>query len=398
MRKKSTTHMVYGVLIALCGFVLAELIYLGSEGSPDIRALAAEVVTTCADAPYKPTCYEEKVPRLMSTLSMEEAFKVTSIVQEIDPTYKYCHVLGHKLSANETAKDPDKWQQVIQRCPSGVCSNGCIHGAFQERFRKESLSIEEVESYAPQFMSVCEKRDGFDPTKLERATCYHALGHLLMYVTSADIDQSVRFCDEYVGKPQNESLGQICYDGAFMQIYQPLEPDDFALIEGKEISKEELKPFCDRFKGKVRGSCWSEGWPLYKSEIMAPNGVENFCSYLPATERARCFEGVVYVMISQLSFDIDKIEDFCGSMSVSHRSNCFASAASRFIETDYKNAGAAVGICEISKKYEGDDKCYEELIKYSTYNFHPKSEAFKTYCSTMPEPWMAKCFTRGDRL
>jgi hypothetical protein len=395
VRKNRTKTGALALIIALCGLIIGELIYLSTERSLNIEGLAMSIVSDCDGASYRPTCYEEKVPRLMDDISMEDAFKVTYVVQELDPTYKYCHVLGHKLSANETAKDPDMWQEVVQRCPPGVCSNGCIHGAFQERFRTETLTKEQIESYSPQFMSVCEKREGFNPTKLEQATCYHALGHLLMYVTSADIDQSLYFCDQYVGKPKSASLGQICYDGAFMQIYQPLEPDDFALIEGKEIDKSEMKPFCDRFSGKARGSCWSEGWPLYKEEITKPNGVEKFCSYLPATERARCFESVVYVMISQLAFDTEKIENFCGTMNVSGRSPCFANAASRFIETDYRNAAAAVAICEISKKYEGEKNCYEELLKYSTYNFHPQSEAFRAYCSAMPEPWKSKCLNRG---
>lgn len=395
MRKKPIGSFAYVIIFAISAIVLGELSYLYLPGSVDLGVMAADVVEKCADAPYKPTCYEEKIPRLMDRITMEDAFAVAKEVQELDRSYGYCHVLGHKLAANETAKDPDQWQQVIQRCPSGVCSNGCIHGAFQERFRKESLSKEEIEKYAPQFRAVCEKREGFDPTSLERATCYHALGHLLMYITSADIDQSLYFCDEYVGKPHNASLGQVCYDGAFMQIYQPLEPDDFALIAGKEIDRSQMRPFCDRFSGKAKGSCWSEGWPLYKEEISSPNGVEKFCSYLPEAERGRCFEGVVYVMVSQLSFDSNKVESFCGSMSSTSRSDCFAKAASRFIENDYRNAATAVALCEVSKKYDSEDECYAELLKYSTYNFHAKSAAFDAYCSAMPEPWRKRCFERG---
>ncbi|MBX9765211.1 hypothetical protein K2X83_01060, partial [Patescibacteria group bacterium] len=107
----------------------------------NLERLAEKVIATCSKESYPPTCYDEEIPRLMDTgLSMEEAFQVTTVIQNKVSDYFYCHVLGHNLSAKETAKDPSKWTEVVARCPVGMCSNGCLHGAAQERFRAESLS------------------------------------------------------------------------------------------------------------------------------------------------------------------------------------------------------------------------------------------------------------------
>ena len=107
----------------------------GNISANSLDKYATGIVKKCSSASYKPTCYEKEVPMLMDSISMEEAFQVTRIIQDLDKSYQYCHVLGHELSARETAKDPGKWKDIIPRCPSGLCSNGCIHGAFQERFR-----------------------------------------------------------------------------------------------------------------------------------------------------------------------------------------------------------------------------------------------------------------------
>jgi len=104
-----------------------------------LQKYADDVLAKCQSETYSPGCYDREIPKLMDYISMEDAFKVTSIVQGEDKTYTYCHVLGHKLAAREIDKDPSKWKEVVTRCPSGICSNGCIHGGFQEKFRSETF-------------------------------------------------------------------------------------------------------------------------------------------------------------------------------------------------------------------------------------------------------------------
>jgi hypothetical protein len=394
----STVRTKFVLTIVLILVIATELHVLGGPSGKSAFTEASVIVEKCSKAPYKPTCYEEEIPRLMSALSMEETFEVTREVQNIDTSYQYCHVLGHKLSANETAKDPSEWQSVIQRCPSGVCSNGCIHGAFQERFRKESLTSAELEELQPQLTQVCEAKNSFNPTGIEQASCYHALGHLLMYVTDADVTKSLDLCRDFAKKGLRD-YSHICYDGVFMQIYQPLEPDDFELIKGKEIDASEVKEFCRRFKGEEQSSCWSESWPLSKEQILASNGTTDFCSFLQSQkEKDRCFVAVTYVMTAQFGFDLGKIKDFCSAMSFDVKANCFAQAASRFIETDYRNASKSVELCEMAAPYDTSNICFNELLKYSTYNFHPGSPAFDAYCAAFPKEWRAQCFQREELI
>jgi len=356
---------------------------------------AVNILGTCSSESHRPSCYDKEIPKLMSKISMEEAFEVTRIIQEQDDGYFYCHVLGHNLSAKETSKDPDKWQDVVARCPMNTCSNGCIHGAFQERFRAEALPDATIEELKPELAGICEKRTGWDPTGMESATCYHALGHLTMYMTDANISRSTRLCEEVTAISGSDRFTPICFDGAFMQIFQPLEPEDFVLIEGKQPTKEELFSFCGEFDGYKRGSCWNEGWPLYREQIIKPEGVIEFCSALiDPTLQHRCYNAMFYVVPTQFQLDEGRIKKFCSGLPDPQRGQCFANAASRFIETDARLISSSAQMCQHAANFGVDEECYRELLFYSRYNFHAGSEDFIKLCSALPEPWGNKCLER----
>lgn len=378
-------------------FIIGKSNFLTKE-SHDANYYAQKIVKECSISNYKPTCYDEELPKLMDFLSMEEVFEVTRQVQNLDSSYAYCHTLGHDLSAIEVRKDPDRWMDVATRCPSGLCSNGCIHGGFQERFRKEHFSTdEEIQSVKPDLKILCEKRDGWSPTGLEQASCYHALGHLTMYITNADINKSLNLCDEVALKEGGRDFRQLCYDGAFMQIFQPLEPDDFTLIEGKEVNKAQHESFCNKFDGQRKGSCRSEGWPLYREELLkSADFLVSFCGRGDDKEKERCINSIIYVIAAQLGLDDNKITKYCSTFSSSTAGQCFANSASRMIEVDYRNINKAVALCGRAQSLNLGSTCYDELVKYSDYNFRYESEEFFSLCNSLPGDWKDKCLKNTD--
>ncbi len=362
-----------------------------------IEQYAQEVLRACRQANYRPTCYDEEIPKLMDYISMEDAFKVTRIVQDNDSSYAYCHVLAHELSAREVQKDPLNWKDVVTRCPSGMCSNGCLHGGFQEKFRAESFTPEQIEELKPDLYSLCERRDSWNPTGMEQASCYHALGHLTMYVTGADIFKSLEVCDETALKKDGRDFRQLCYDGAFMQIFQPLEPEDFDLVEGKEVKKEELEKFCSQFSGHEKASCRSEGWPLFRDELQKPAELVKYCSKSDPSELGRCYSAIIYVMAAQFGLDSDKIYEYCSGLPNPVSGQCFANSASRMIETDYRNINKAVTLCTRAAEFDRNNQCLNEMLVYSDYNFHRDSPEFAEICQALPPGWKEKCLS-GNKL
>lgn len=390
---------LFVILVLVIVFEIFNLFNFGllntTLNQESINKYADEVINKCKDDRYRPACYDQEIPKLMDEISMEDAFKVTFAIQGKDDVYPYCHVLAHELSAREVVKNPDNWKDVVSRCPSGMCSNGCIHGGFQERFREESFTSEKIELMKPELKVLCEPRANWNPTKLEQASCYHALGHLTMYLTEADIGDSLNLCDEFSIKPNNNSYTQICYDGAFMQIFQPLEPEDFALIKGKEIGRDELLNFCKQFSGSQYGSCWSEGWPLFINELRKPEGLVKYCSHSLPEEVERCFDSLVYVISAQFGLDSEKIINYCPGLPGDRSGRCFANSASRMIETDYRFIDKAVNLCISAKQYDKNDQCFKELLKYSSYNYHIGSPEFIKVCEALPDPWKTQCFKKS---
>lgn len=377
--------------------------WLGGDSGENFQAKysdeAKTIIELCSKEDHKPACYDREIPLLMDRgYSMEETFEVTRVLQYLDSSYKYCHVLGHYLSAKETAKDPDKWKDVVARAPLGMCSNGAVHGAFQERFRVESMADSSLDDIERELQGVCEPRENWQPTRMGQATCVHALGHLTMYVTEANIDDSLALCSRLIPEPDRTSVKQLCFDGAFMQIYQPLEPEDFALIAGKEIKTiEASRIFCQQFKGEAFGSCISESWPLFVEEIKDPERLSSICDPIKNdfSLRERCVSGMFYVAMAQANLSLDWAKDFCSKMDLSFRGSCFGNSASRLIEVDSNNIDDALALCEFSSNIEGvEAMCYEELLKYSGYTFLVGSPEFYQLCNGLPVNIKNQCLNQ----
>lgn len=391
---RSTSMQTRFALIAILVILGGLAFYFARSTADPLAAHAEAIIRTCKDASYRPSCYDKEIPKLMDRgLSMEEAFQTTSLVQDRDQDYFYCHVLGHKLSEQETAKDPGKWTEVIGRCPTGQCSNGCLHGAAQERFRSESLSDEQVRDILPQLAVIC-AGSVRDYTGLEEASCFHSLGHLTMYLTAGDINKAVAVCDS-IAKPGGHDFTQVCYEGAYMQIFQPLEPEDFGLVRDfAPKTAAAAETYCKVFSGEYRAACHRESWPLYRASFSDPKKLEAFCKLMPgAAHEQRCFNALFYVMTAQYNFDQTKITNLCTGLSEAFQGQCFANAASRLIETDYRLVDRAADLCVVAEQYGEGNRCYEELVFYSSFNFHAGSAGHEALCRALPEPWRTSCST-----
>lgn len=396
---KKNSYLKFLVL-GLGFIILFELVLLFKDRLPfnqtkklPLTAYSSKILNQCSGKKNNQTCYEKEVPNLMNppiNLSMEDSFQVTKLIQDQDKSYNYCHVLGHKLAANEVAKDPSQWKDVVTRCPSGVCSNGCIHGGFQERFRAESFSDSEIQTIKPEFVDLCEPRGSWSPTGLEQGSCYHALGHLTMYVTNGNLQRATQLCKDIVPEKRGSATLQLCFDGAFMQIFQPLEPEDFALIKGKEPTRENVDKLCSSFPKAERASCQSESWPLFRQELLNPDQLVKFCSKTDNQYQDRCYSALIYVLTAQFQLNTTKMKDYCNKLPSNRQGICYANTASRLIEVDYRNAKQAADLCSSSAD-EVQTVCFNELLKYSSYNFRVGSNDFYQMCNALPSIWKDKC-------
>jgi len=229
--------------------------------------LAKNVVNICQKEPGASKCYERDIPKLMDTISMVDAFKVVGYVQEMDPSYQYCHTLGHALASRETLKDPTKWMDVMKSCPNDrACANSCVHGVFGEVYKNISVwsdfDSKQQSLFLSQFTDLC---DGIlDSTQnINRNTCFEAIGHISFFLHVAEPNASLKLCDDLVSKNGQQNSSELCYRGVFNSLLRPLEADEKEMMKGKEITKDTYIAYCRRFFGVKEDICIEIGREIH---------------------------------------------------------------------------------------------------------------------------------------
>ncbi len=395
-----------GVIIAAGLIALGILIIFGGilerfGGDKNLNVYTADILKRCAEEEFKPDCYDREVPKLMEDLSLEEAFDVLRLIQAEDRQYLFCHVAAHEIADIETKKDPSRWMDVVARCPVTMCNNGCPHGAIMQRFQTEVLSAEQIALALPDLKDVCEPREGWSPTEVERSMCYHSIGHVAMYITGADVPKSLELCQEIGTKDDGRNYYQTCIQGVFMIIFQGIEPEDFALVAKIKPEKEEVNEFCGQFSGDELFACRLETWPLFIDEIRKPEGLVRFCSFTDDPwGKTWCFGVGLTVLTPQFigsggDAGVEKISDYCLDLPEARQKQCYGDASSRLVQIDPQYTDEAFALCRLAETYGRAEACYHNLLFYSRYSFHPDSEAFRNYCSYFDEERKNKCLS-GD--
>ena len=376
----------------------------------NLQKLADLVEKNCLTSSWKPACYDQEVPKLMPRISMEDAFKVVKLIQNQDQRYIYCHVVAHKLSFQEAAKNRDAWKDVITRCPTSFCNNGCLHGALMERFNNEVLTDAQIALIKSDLADVCEPRGQWHPVEMERSMCYHGLGHMYMFITDANLAKSLALC-EFTGKKEDgRNYIQTCSQGVFMILYQPLEPEDSALVKNiAPKNKAERDKLCKPYSGLYWQSCMVESWPLFRDKVMVrynndlnanPKELASACSYAKNSEvELNCYQTWFSILAVELLIDHEdpknefhKYFQMCSDLPSSIKEQCFTFGAFRLVQIDpiayYQKA---LKLCEAAASYGFDKPCYERLIQVSTYFYSRGTPQFTEYCQGFPVSWREQC-------
>src|SRR3989344_1819521 len=384
------------------------------------ESYADEIIKKCnsLDKSYvSQRCYDVEIPKLMPRISMEDAFEVIKIIQSKDDTYWACHEAGHDLSAKEYYKDTDNWNEVMTRCPVGMCSTGCLHGTIQEHFSSEALNGVQLDELLPDLSYLCEKRSNWDPTPQQQSSCYHEIGHLSIYITGADLNRSAKICEEMGISTDGRNYLQTCYEGIFMQIFQPREIDDFALIYNFVPEKEKLSDceqyagdgfkkgacwkigwkgnvagFCGQFKSDFGNACFREAWVIDDEKLVTAQGMTDFCRYAgDSVEERKCYNKIFYGLMDTIEFNETKMIKICIDMPEGIKSHCFADTAARMMETDKQLIERAIKLCDLAEPLYTGDECYNKLIYSGSRIIHAYTEEFNSFCRKFSSQWKLKC-------
>ncbi len=358
--------------------------------------LAVQMTSLCNVGRDHTVCYEREVPKLFPKYSIPLIFDVIRNIRKRDQSYQFCHVLAHKLGEKIVAQDPDRWMQAMPLNPSdGLCSNGFTHGVIGGRFRANVLTDDALDALLPDFRKACEAHDNWKPTPSIQATCYHGLGHLYVYITDAHLHKALSLCARTTDTSHGD-YGQVCREGVFMQIYQPLEPDDFLMIEQMPVrpATSTIRQFCSSYNEDPRdeGACLRESWPFSRISIMNGTGVAAFCAHQPnAKEEYNCYRSATAIIGRSSLGHGDSGNTACSHLPQLWQGVCAISVASAILEEDLNAGPAAIAACTNVSLLSASETCLSTFADHVQFYFGSDPVARAAFCHALPEPQRTVC-------
>ena len=132
---------------------------------------------------------------------------------------------------------------------------------------------------------------------------------------------------------------------------------------------------------------------------MNPETINGICNQAAVSDQQahRCMDAVFFVAMAQANLSSDWALDFCGRLDEKWQGMCFGNSASRLMETDSRNIGEALALCQAAAAHEAHHACFEALYKYSAYTFKVGSDEFYELCHGLPERWRDRCLNQSGR-
>lgn len=392
---------ILSFIVAVLLGVNAYLIVGGKDVAPkqekSIGEYTAAVVETCRDASHRAFCYETEIPKLLSDVSSQEIFAIIRAVREADSGYVFCHVLAHKIGEYEVAKDPENWLSVLANGPvDGLCSNGYAHGAIMARFNVAAFDETQMATALPDINRACLPRAGYEPTALQMAMCYHGLGHVFVHLTDADVPRGLAACREVTKDGPGAEFATQCVEGVYMQLFQPLEPEDTALIEKLPYAptRSTVGNFCREQSSSEEefATCWREAWPLFSEEMKSAVGITAYCGELEEGEgREACFISAYTINGRHHLEDPETMAQICNEFEVDAAGSCFSRGANAFLEEDPNLIEDGVTFCARAEASSAQDTCYTFLSDIGGYNFHSGGAYHERLCRALPTAYQTRC-------
>ncbi len=359
------------------------------QNSDPLFLLSESIADSCKGVKSRFNCYDDETLKLMDpprSLSMKEAFEVAKYLQA--RYYPSCHSLAHRISGKEVQKNPDKWKEVISHCPEGICTSGCVHGAMVQRFNKDSFTKQEIDELVPEFKTICFLNKQASPFEVK--SCYHGLGHLVMFTTAGDVHRSLAICDQV---SSTTYLSYPCYSGVFMQLFRPFDREDQAVVKEMREKIKDVPSFCKNLAHEKRAVCLIETWQtLVGKESFNPEAAKRFCSEAfdqsdPLT--FTCYDYLIGLQINRLLVHPEKAFDYCHRLSNDLTGSCLGLVGSKFIDVGRVHIDKALDLCESAGKYK--ESCYQSLSQGIIFNLVWGSDEQKNYCDRLPVAYKHFC-------
>lgn len=148
-----------------------------------------------------------------------------------------CHAIAHDLGHAALMAAAGRISEVLGE-RDDVCGGGFTHGAIE-------LALGASKNPARDLLTICA------PT--QDGSCFHGVGHGLMFATGMDVEKSLALCD----RAPRRTLSIRCGEGVFMQLFSAdVAGGHMGGAGATHHSTDDAARTCARTRSSYQETCW----------------------------------------------------------------------------------------------------------------------------------------------
>lgn len=306
-----------------------------SDEQLDKKTETNKVSTECLKNSVDFSCYENYYENLVAKKGLKVAFTdLKDRYKESAYVRSQCHPLTHVLGHAAVKLYPKVSSAYIYGDP--FCWSGYYHGVMEgivEKIGKASI--------IDNLSTICDGIPGKSTYSFDYYNCVHGLGHGLMALSSNELFDSLKTCDNLVGSWEQQS----CYGGVFMEN---------VIVDNKNHFTKYLKP--------------TE--PLYP------------CSAVDTKYKSPCYLMQTSYMLKITNGDFKRVFEFCSTAEEGFRTQCYQSLGRDASGRSISNAEITKATCELGSNFEQKSNCIIGAVKDFISYYHSDVEA-KKFCNLL---------------
>lgn len=267
---------------------------------------AEMIFHNCGDGKLGEFCYAKEFMNRAVFHPLGFALEALSALEIIDPSASGCHFIAHSIVLGEMAKDPKRWERVLDAVDLNRCTGGFVHGVvegMQRYIPGITFDTKTVESIC----STVGKKKGWGG----EMKCVHITGHIVMVENAGKIPDSLSLCDKLKKNYRYE-----CAGGVFMENETRKDLEAHEIMKPIPWNEEAVKTqeaICRRYTGYKATACWQvlshmfvvlyhkDPWEVWRACGRAP---------LQAQTDA-CYNNGAGVLVVTPGFDMSHASEIC---------------------------------------------------------------------------------------
>ncbi len=285
----------------------AEEGHVSPDDAEEGHADAHPEVAVAAPGAYQQT--RASVLAVLATSGPADALaELDRLIQEDPSVSGICHAVAHDLGhATLVWADGDAARALSDR--DDVCGGGYTHGVIE-------YALGESSNVKRDLLQICAPR--------QDGSCWHGVGHGLMFATDMNVARSLRLCDRAL----TFTLAHRCAEGVYMQLFS----GDIAAAHaaGADLPTLDVaRAECEGTRETYQANCW-----FYSPNVWLAEHPDDFAGALnwcagASTElgRASCVRGTGSRTVKYHPDDLSVGEGVC-ALAGPNRRDCIAGMAS----------------------------------------------------------------------